>query len=86
MCAVFANQNSEICVSTCALEGNGIGQNHVECRQPVGGDDQQVLIVDIVDITHLALVNLFETVADASQKAVPNANTVPCESARDCYH
>src|ERR1700689_467976 len=43
-----------------ALEGNRIRQHHVERRESIRGDDEQMLIIYIVDITHLSLVHFFE--------------------------
>jgi hypothetical protein len=37
-----------------ALAGNRIGQDHVEGRQAVGGDDQQLVVAHRVDVAHLA--------------------------------
>ncbi len=39
-----------------ALAGDGCGHDHVEGRQAVGGDDQQVIVADGVDVAHLAAV------------------------------
>ncbi len=43
------------------LAGNGVGQYHIEGGNPVGRDDQQVLVVDGVDVTDLAAVEQFQT-------------------------
>ena len=34
--------------------GNASGQDVVECRDAVGGDEQQLLVVDVVDVANLA--------------------------------
>ncbi len=44
-----------------ALEGYGVGQHHIESGQAVAGDDQQMLGIHVVDVTHLSLVNFLET-------------------------
>ena len=44
-----------------ALERDGVRQHDVESRQAIGGDDQQMLGIHVVDIAHLALVNLLQT-------------------------
>ena len=49
----------------CALERDRIGQHDIERRQPIGGDDEHMVRIDIVDVPHLALVDLFQA-ADAS--------------------
>jgi hypothetical protein len=38
-----------------ALAGDGCREDHIEGRQPVGGNDQQ-LVPEIIDVTHLAAV------------------------------
>ncbi len=43
-----------------SFEGNRVGQNNVERRQAVGGDNQQMLGVHIVDVTHFSLMNFFK--------------------------
>src|SRR5258706_12799522 len=43
-----------------ALERDGIRQHDVESRQAIGRDDEQMLGIHIVDIAHLALVNLLQ--------------------------
>ena len=58
---VLPNQNTEILVSTSPLKRNGVGQHHVERRQPVGGDDEQMIGIDIVNVAHLPLVNPAQT-------------------------
>ena len=40
-----------------ALAGNRRRHHHVEGRQAVGGDDQQLVVADGVDVAHLAAVN-----------------------------
>jgi hypothetical protein len=37
-----------------ALAGNRIGQDHVEGREAIGGDDQQLVLADGIDVAHLA--------------------------------
>jgi hypothetical protein len=44
-----------------ALAGNRVGQHHVEGAQAIGGDDQHVLLVDRVDVAHLALMDALQT-------------------------
>ncbi len=44
-----------------ALAGDRIGQHHVECGQTVGGDHQQPIVGQRVDIAHLAAVDQFES-------------------------
>src|SRR6266513_2588300 len=39
------------------LVGNRIGQHHVESRQPVGGHDEHRVVIECVDVAHLALVD-----------------------------
>ena len=36
-----------------ALVGDGVGNHHVEGRDPIRGDDQQSIVVDPVDLTYL---------------------------------
>jgi hypothetical protein len=40
-----------------ALARNRRRQHHVESREPVGGDDQQVVFADPVDVAHLAAID-----------------------------
>ena len=47
-----------------ALERDGIGQYDVEGRQTVGGDDEQMIRIDVVDVPHFSLMDLLEA-ADA---------------------
>ena len=44
----------------CALEGYRIGQHHIEGRQPIRGDDEHMVRVDVIDVAYLALVDLFQ--------------------------
>ena len=60
MCRVFANQNSEIRVSTSPLNGIGSGSTTSKADSRSVVDDQQVLGVHVVDVAHLALVNLLQ--------------------------
>jgi len=39
------------------LSGIASGEHHVESRQPVGGHDEQRVLIDGVDVAHLALVD-----------------------------
>jgi hypothetical protein len=43
-----------------ALARDRVGQHHVEGRQAIGGDDQQALVIDGVDVADLALVQQFQ--------------------------
>ena len=43
------------------FERDGVRHHDVESREAIGGDDQQMLGIHVVDITHLALMNLLET-------------------------
>ena len=54
MCRVRANQNADIPVSTRPLSGIGVGRmtSNVEIRSR--GDEQQPLVVERVDLAHLA--------------------------------
>src|SRR5271170_7439250 len=42
------------------FEWDRVRQHDVESRQAIGRYDQQMLRIDVVDITHLALVNLLQ--------------------------
>jgi hypothetical protein len=44
-----------------AFAGNGIGQYDIEGRQAIGGDDQQALRVERIDIAHLAAMQALQT-------------------------
>lgn len=37
------------------------GQNHVECRDAVGGYHDQQIVVDVVNVADLAVINAFLT-------------------------
>jgi hypothetical protein len=70
-----------------SLEGNGIGQHHVEGRQAVGGDDEQMLGVHVVNIAHLSLVDFLETAQlRVSNSGADCENCSMCGRASDCYH
>ena len=43
-----------------AFPDNGLVQNHIKCRQSVGGDNQHGFAVDFVQIAHLARIDFFE--------------------------
>ncbi len=47
-------------VEDAPLPGIGVRQDHVEGRQAIGGDDQQAVVVDGVDIANLAAVDAFK--------------------------
>ena len=64
MWRVFSNQNAEILRQHLSLERDGIGQYDVERRQTVGGDDEQMIRIDVVDVAHFSLMDLLEA-ADA---------------------
>jgi hypothetical protein len=44
-----------------AFAGNRIGQNDVERRESIRRDDQQALVVDAIDVAHLAARYELET-------------------------
>ena len=62
-----------------ALAGNGIGQDHIESAEPIGRDDQQVVVIDGVDVAHLATMKqrqrahsgLKDSSGDSGQARVP---------------
>ena len=58
---VFANQNSEIWVSTWPLKGIGSGNTTSKADSRSVATISRCSLVHIVDIAHLALVNFFET-------------------------
>ena len=47
------------------LEGDGIGQHDVERREAIRRDDEQMIGIDVVDVSHLALVNLAQAADSA---------------------
>jgi hypothetical protein len=44
-----------------ALAGNRVGHHDIEGTQAIGSDDQHVLLVDRVDVAHLALMDALQT-------------------------
>ena len=57
MCRVRSNQKLRDLRQHATLAGNRVGHHHVEGAQAIGGDDQHVLLVDRVDVAHLALMD-----------------------------
>ena len=39
-----------------ALAGDRRWHDDIKCRDPIGGDDQHVLVIDVVDIAHFTAV------------------------------
>ncbi len=50
-----SSQKSVSPVSTRPLSGIGFGQDHVERADAIGGDEQESLVIDLVDVADLAL-------------------------------
>ena len=43
-----------------ALAGNGLGKNDIKSRQTICGDDEHGMVVDSIDVAHLASVDEFK--------------------------
>ncbi len=67
-------------VEDAALARNRVRQDHIEGRQAVGGDDQQAVLVNGVDIAHLAAMDALK----AREPGVVHGVGGYCVQA--CYH
>ena len=57
-----SNQNDDMAVEHAALVGDGLGHDDVERRQPVGGHHEQAAVAGVVDVAHLARVEVRQSV------------------------